>query len=131
MLSSHEVCATPNTCFSAFAVALALTGCGSMSFNLWPFGDSGSTVVPKGYENAVEYRCEGGKSFHVRMLDNGKAAWLMWPERKVRLDRSGGETGAQYSNGIAVLKLDGNKASLNDGPAVALKECQAQSAAAR
>ncbi|MBK6638224.1 MAG: MliC family protein [Rhodocyclaceae bacterium] len=131
MSPSHQIFSTAKTCFAAFAAALVLTGCGSMSFNLWPFGESSTAVVPKGYENAVEYRCEGGKFFHVRLLDSGKSAWLMWPERQVRLDKSAGEAGAQYSNGIAVLKIDGNKASLSDGPAVALKECLAQGAAAR
>lgn len=123
MTHALRTLAIGKTATLSIAASLVLTACGGMGTTLWPFGDSAANGTARGYENAREYRCEGGKSFHVRLLDEGKAAWLMWPERKVRLEK--GTAAGQYSNGIAVLTLDGDKAALNDGPSVSLKACSA------
>lgn len=95
-------------------LAMLLAGCGSMSTDkLWPFGDSssgGKSYVPP---NATEYQCNGGKRFFVRMLDNGATAWLILPDREVGLAKA--SSGNRYSNGIAVLEINGGEASLTDG----------------
>jgi len=101
-------------------LALLLSGCGG--FSLWPFGDKGQeqSSVPA---NATEYQCDGGKRFYVRDLENGAAAWVIFPERQVRLDRVAG-SGTSYSNGIAVFEINGNEATLTDGPSISYKGCK-------
>lgn len=74
--------------------------------------------------NSTEYQCNGGKRFYVRYLDNGAAAWLIYPDREVRLDKVNSTAGARYSNGIAMLEINGNEATLADGPAIAYTGCK-------
>ena len=109
-------------CLSMFAIPLLVGGCGSFSF--WPFGEGKSpSVTVRGPENATEYRCEGGKGFHVRMLEAGRSVWLILPDRQVRLDKPAGATDGRYTNGIAVLRITPEGAELTDGP-VAYAACK-------
>lgn len=104
-------------------LALLLPGCGSVS--LWPFGgdnDQGRTRAPS---DATEYQCAGGKRFYVRNLDNGGAAWIIFPDREFRLDKAVSAAGTRYSNGITTLDINGNEATLADGPAIAFAGCKA------
>jgi membrane-bound inhibitor of C-type lysozyme len=97
-----------------FAAALSaglLAGCSSV--NVWPFGE-GAREVSRAPGNATEYRCDGGRRFHVRMLEGG-AAWLILPEREVRLEKGAGN---RYTAGRLVLEIDGPSATLNDPPTV-------------
>lgn len=108
-------------------IALLLAGCGEINVKKYiPFG--GDTVQERSRTpaNATEYRCAGGKRFFVRTLDGGGAVWLILTEREVRLDKLG--AGSRYSNGIAVLELNGSDASLTDGAAVAFAGCKAAAA---
>ncbi len=102
-------------------VTLLLTGCGG--FNLWPFG--GEENQTRTLSDATEFQCAGGKRFHVRYLDNGGAAWIIFPEREFRLDKAASAAGTRYSNGIAVLEVNGNEATLADGSASAFTGCKA------
>lgn len=97
-------------------------GCGSI--NIWPFGESEAPRASRGPENATEYRCEAGKVFHVRYLDGGKSAWVILPDRQVRLDRVAAEAGNRYSNGIAVLHVGESGATLTDGAAISYTGCK-------
>ena len=63
--------------------------------------------------NATEYQCDGGKRFYLRFLDNGATAWLIFPDREVGLPKTA--KGTDYSNGVAVLEINGNEARLTDG----------------
>ena len=112
-----------------FFTMLFATGCSSV--NVWPFGDSKSAQVTRGHENATEFRCEGSKTFHVRYLDAGKSAWVILPDRQVRLDQVKSDAGSQYTNGIAVLRINGAEASLNDGPTIVYSGCKAATTAGR
>ncbi|MDD5240841.1 MAG: MliC family protein [Sulfuricella sp.] len=104
-------------------LSLLLTGCGGMNVNVWPFGgEKARDLTPA---NSTEYQCKGNKRFYVRNLDNGSAVWLIYPDRQVRLDKIDSATGAQYSNGIATLTINGDETMLADGPAVAYSECKA------
>ena len=76
---------------TALLVAAALlAGCGDMKMKVWPFGDGGPRERSREPLNAAEYQCAAGKRFHLRMIDGGAAAWLILPEREVRLERIGG-----------------------------------------
>ena len=104
------------------AILLLLAGCSSIE-NYNPFGDSKPAEARKP-ENSTEYQCNGGKHFYVRMLDKGNAAWLIYPDREVNLDKIAGGAGTRYSNGIAVLDINGAEATLNDGPGLAYTGCK-------
>lgn len=112
----------------SLCVAL-LAGCGDMNVKqLWPFGKE-PQERSRAPVNATEYQCAGAKRFYVRLLDGGAAAWLILPEREVRLDKVAAERGARYSNGKAVLDITGNEATLNDDAAISLSGCKAAAAA--
>lgn len=117
-----------NRSIAAFAApvlfSLAAAGCGSVSMpsSLWPFSDGKSVERSRVPANSVTYQCAGGKRFYLRTLDNGAAAWVILPEREFRLDRVSGDA-TRYSNGKAVLVVDAQGASLNDGPTLSYMGC--------
>lgn len=94
---------------SALIVA-ALTGCAVMDTVLQTKEVQRSRVPP----NSVEYRCDAGKSFYLRMADG--AAWVIFPEREFRLDKASGASSGRYENRVARLDLNGEQATLADGP---------------
>ena len=111
--------------WASAGLSLLLSGCGSVNVKLWPFdGDRGQdrAGVPT---NATEFQCNGGKRFYLRYLDNGTAVWLMYPDRQVRLDKVDSTSGTRYSNGIAMLEINGNESMLADGPALSFTGCKA------
>ena len=99
-----------------------IAGCGSV--NLWPFGSDGARERSRRPANATEYQCEGGKHFYVRYPDAGASAWVIFPEREFRLDKVAAASGTRYSNGSAMLEVNGNEATLNDGPAISFTGCK-------
>lgn len=80
--------------------------------------------IPRTPAGSTEYLCEGNKRFYVRMLDKGNGAWLIYPDREINLDKVSG-AGNRYSNGVAMLEINGNEANLSDGPKIDYKGCQA------
>jgi membrane-bound inhibitor of C-type lysozyme len=108
-------------------LSLLLAGCGG--FSIWPFGDKdqGPGGIPP---NATKYSCAAGKSFYLRYLESG-AAWIIYPDREVRLDKLTTEPGTRFSNGIATLEITGNEATLNDGPSVSYTGCKTANDKAR
>ena len=101
-------------------ISLLLAGCSTISnLSLWPFGSENTGREPGPPPNSTEYRCNGGKTFYVRMLPGGDA-WVIYPDRQVRLEKTG-ET--RYSNGIATLRIEATETSLDDGPAISYSGC--------
>jgi membrane-bound inhibitor of C-type lysozyme len=98
-----------------------LSSCSSISLN--PFG-SDSAEQSRGPANATEYVCEGKGRFHVRMLNNGSDAWLMYPDHEVNLPKSGGDN--RYSSGAITLVINGAETTLNDGEKIAYTNCKPQ-----
>jgi membrane-bound inhibitor of C-type lysozyme len=101
---------------------LALCGCGSI--DLWPFGGSKSQELSRKPVGATEYQCNNDRRLYVRYLDNGASAWVIFPEREFRLDKVAAASGTRYSNGIAMLEVDGDQVSLRDGATVAFTGCK-------
>ena len=64
--------------------------------------------------NSTEYQCDGGKGFFLRTTD-AAAAWVILPEREFRLDKAAGAAN-RYENRVARLELNGEQATLTDGP---------------
>lgn len=105
-------------------ISLLLAGCGEINVKKYiPFGSDTVQERSRTPANATEYQCAAGKRFFVRTLDGGAAVWLILAEREVRLDRLGASS--RYSNGIAVLEINGNEATLTDGAAAAFSGCKA------
>ena len=101
-------------------MTLLLAGCSGLS----PFGGSGGGERSRAPANAVAYQCEGGKRFHLRYLNNRESAWIIFPEREIRLDKVASGAGVRYSNAGMALEIAGDTASLNDGPNVAYTGCK-------
>lgn len=105
---------------------LLLAGCGDINVRKYiPFTGDAPQERSRTPANATEYQCNAGKRFYVRTLDGGAAVWLILPEREVRLNKLGAGTDMRYSNGIAVLEISGNSATLTDGAAAAFTGCKA------
>ena len=114
---------------SAFPIFVA--GCAGMSMpSLWPFGDEKNLERSRVPTNSITYQCEGNKRFDLRYLDNGAAAWVILPEREFRLDKISADAGTRYGNGKAVLAINGDEATLSDGPSVNYTGCKAPKPAA-
>lgn len=112
----------PAAWFAPICLSLLLYGCGGVS--IWPFGGEKAQERSRTPSNASEFRCNDGKRFYLRYLDNGAAAWIIYPDREVRLDKVAAASGARYSNGIAVLNVSGNEATLEDGSAISFTGCK-------
>ena len=113
----------------ALCLTLLASGCGGLNpASLWPFGSGPQGRDPGPPPNATAYRCDGNRSFYLRMLEGG-AAWVILPEREFRLDKSAGAP-ARFGNGVAVLEVNGDMATLNDGPGQAYTGCRMPTAEA-
>ena len=115
----------------AVLAALLLPACSSISntisnATLWPF--SGPVERPAVKPNGTEYKCAGGKTFYMRYMDNNAAAWVILPDREVRLDKQG--AAARYVNGATALTVDADTLTLTDGAANSYSACTAASVAA-
>lgn len=110
--------------------ASLLAGCGEMKMKVWPFGDGSPRERSREPVNATEYQCAAGKRFYLRTIDGGTAAWLILPEREVRLE-SIGSGGTRYGKGGLVLELGADKASLADGATTTYADCKPATAAAK
>jgi hypothetical protein len=109
----------------AAGLPLLLAGCSSVSMpSLWPFGEERNTERSRVPPNSVAYQCAAGKRFYLRYLDNGAAAWVILPEREFRLDKVAGDGGTRFGNGKAELSINGEQASLTDGPTVNFTACK-------
>ena len=110
---------------------LVLSGCSTFDnmslLDHVPFmGDSTPSDVgqPK---DATKYVCKSGKSFYVRMLNKENAAWVIFPDREARFDKTGDRAGFQFGNGTAVLSINGSQADIKDGEDASLTDCKVPS----
>ena len=105
------------------AVALLLSACGDMNLKKYnPFSGDPVQERSRTPANATEYQCAGGKRIYIRNQDAAEAVWLILPERELRVDRVGSST--RYSTGTTVLELNGNIATVSEGPAVTYSACK-------
>ena len=98
-----------------------LPSCSSIKLN--PF-NSESGERSRDPQNATEYVCEGKARFHVRMLNNGNDAWLIYPDHEVNLPKTGSDN--RYSSGAITLVINGAETTLNDGDKIAYTNCKTQ-----
>jgi hypothetical protein len=108
--------------------ASSLAGCSSMSDMIPSLSGAPveHSIAPSG---STEYQCAGGNKFYVKFMNNGGAkdkgdsAWLIYPDREVLLTRATG-AGTRYTNDVAMLEINNNEATLNDGPGIAYTGCK-------
>lgn len=108
--------------FAVFAT-LGLSGCGSV--DLWPFGGEDRPERSRTPANATAYQCDGGRKLYVRMLDNGAAAWVILPEREIRLEKTGAAAATNYAYRGTLLEIRGAQAVLLEGSKPVLTGCKA------
>ena len=104
-------------------ILFVLTGCGSV--NLWPFGSERNPEQALVPADATEFQCAGGRRFYVRYLNNGSAAWIIFPEREFRLDKVASGGGTRYSNGIDTLDVNDKGTTLTEGSGASFSGCKA------
>ncbi|MDA0276869.1 MAG: MliC family protein [Proteobacteria bacterium] len=104
------------------AALLALSACSNI--NVWPFSEDKveRSRVPA---NATAYQCDGGRKLYVRMLENGAAAWVILPEREIRLEKTGAAAATNYSYRGTLLEVKGDEAALLEGSKPVLTGCKA------
>ncbi len=107
-----------------FASASLIGACSTIS-NFDPF-NAKTHEHSKNPENAVQYVCDGNKRFFVRKLNQGKDAWLIYPDHEVNLTQSDSDKN-RYAAGGITLVLNNDQSTLNDGD-VAYTGCKAQTA---
>ena len=109
-------------------ISLLLSACSSLPSpsSLWPFGGDKVQDRSRAPADATEYVCGNGKRIYVRSLDSGNAAWLILPDREMRLDKSGNST--RYVSGSNTLEINGAEASFKDGSNNAYASCKAKTA---
>lgn len=112
---------TPAPALAILAV-LGLSACGSVG--LWPFGEETAerSRVPA---NATAYHCDGDRKLYVRLLDNGAAAWVILPEREIRLEKTGAAAGTNYAYRGTLLEIKGAEVVLLEGSKPVLTGCKA------
>ena len=116
---------------AAVFAALLLPACSSVSnsisnVTLWPFsGPVERAAVPP---NGTEYKCDDGKIFYMRYMDNNASVWVILPDREVRLDKQAAT--ARYINGATALTVDAGTLALTDGAANSYSACTAAAGAA-
>lgn len=93
----------------ALLAPLLLAGCGG--FNL--FGEGEVPEASRKPTNAIEYRCEGGKTFYLRNMD-ANTVWLIAPDREIRLDK---QADGRYALGRVQLEMSSERVELSDPPA--------------
>lgn len=101
----------------ATMLSFLLASCSTIGLSN-PFGskDKSVSLVP---EDAIEYRCDDNKHFHVRTLNKGADAWLMYPDHEVNLTRAENSK-TRYTSGAIALELNAENTTLNDGDKVYL-----------
>src|SRR5262245_34882152 len=100
----------------ALAGTLALAGCGGSSSSWMPWSktpsDTGGPRTPAG---ATAYGCDNSKRLLVRYEAGGKSAWVIYPDREFRLDRTESGSGERFSRGSTTLATKEGEAMLMEG----------------
>ena len=103
---------------AALLLATTLVACGTVK-EMWRTEPEERLVIPQG---ATAYRCNAGKSFFIRSMDEGRAVWVMLIEREFRLEApAAGAT--RFTNGRTALNLNGDQASLEEGSVTTYAAC--------
>lgn len=112
-----------NQLFLMTGVLVALNACSSIGISN-PFG-SESQEQSRTPKNATAYVCDGNKTFHVQIQNNGNDAWLIYPDHEVNLTKAT-DSNNRFTSGVISLVVDGDQTTLNDGEKIAYTGCKPQ-----
>ena len=111
---------------NALAVSIAaavLAGCGWL-----PWSTSSGNTGPYTPPGATAYACEGGKRLLVRFESDAKSAWMIYPDRQLRLDRVTSAPGQEFSRAGTNLSVKEGDTTLTEGGAVQFARCKPEQA---
>ena len=103
----------------AAGAAASLAGC-SMGWLPWSKPEAVGVYTPPG---ATAYACEGGKRLLVRFESDAKAAWVIYPDREMRLERVGSGAGQEYARAGTTLAVREGETTLTEGATVQAAKC--------
>jgi hypothetical protein len=106
----------------AIVLPAILAGCaGATGWLPWSksAGDSGPYTPP----GATAYACEGGKRLLVRFESDAKSAWVIYPDRQLRLDRTSA-AGQEFSRAGTTLALRDGEATLTEVGSAPFMRCK-------
>lgn len=115
------------TTSSVFIATVMLAGCGGGGWVPWSTS-SPEVRGPYTPPGAKGYACEGGKRLLVRVEGDAKSAWVIYPDRELRLNRAVSASGEQYSNARTTLTIKDGEAVLEEGGAVQFAKCKLERA---
>ena len=117
----HEMLSPRATVY--FLILMSLAGCGTVErVGEWWRGEG--SEAPRLAPGAVEYLCEGNKTFQARFDSSMGIAWIKFPDREFRLDAVPGTVAGRYTNGRTTLNTKGDEAFLTEGTAVSHASCK-------
>ena len=107
------------------SIASAVSACGG---GWWPIGrtsDNPSARIPSG---ATEYACANDRRLLVRYSADGNSAWVIYPDREFRLDRTASGADERFSNGVSTLSKQGDEAMLEESGTRLFVDCKRKQA---
>jgi membrane-bound inhibitor of C-type lysozyme len=111
---------------TVLVVAMALAGCGGGGWLPWSRSSgSGGPYTPPG---ATAYACEGGKRLLVRFESDTKSAWVIYPDRQLRLDQVASASGQEFGRAGTTLAVKEGDTTLTEAGAVLFAGCKPEQA---
>ena len=102
-------------------------GCGG-SGGWLPWSKSSGGTGPYTPPGATAYACEGGKRLLVRFESDGKSAWVIYPDRQLRLDRVTSASGQEYSRAGTTLAVTESETTLTETGSAPFTRCKPEQA---
>ena len=112
---------------SSVCIVAVLAGCSGGGWVPW-LRSSAEVAGPYTPPGATGYACEGGKRLLVRVEADAKSAWVIYPDREFRLNRTASASGEQFSNARTSLTIKDGEAVLEEGVAVQFAKCKLERA---
>ena len=111
---------------SVFVAAALLAGCSADAWTPWSksTGPSGPYTPP----GATAYACESGQRLLVRFESDAKAAWVIYPDRQLRLDRVTSASAQEFSRAGTTLTVKEGDTMLVEAGAVQFSGCTPEQA---
>ena len=107
---------------SMVAVVFAmLAGC---STSWLPWSTTPTEVGQYTPPGARAYACEGGKRLLVRYESDAKSAWVIYPDRQLRLDRVASGSGEEYARAGTTLAVKDGEAMVTEGATLQYARCK-------
>jgi membrane-bound inhibitor of C-type lysozyme len=112
---------------TTLVLAANLAGCGG-SGGWLPWSKSSGDGGPYTPPGATAYACEGGKRLLVRFESDAKAAWVIYPDRQLRLDRVTSASGQEFSRAGTTLAVKEGDTMLVEAGSVQFSGCKPEQA---